>query len=55
MYVRLITPITPIVKPHQEEAVRTHRYVGDNNSIFYNYVINPFCNFTIEYFPKWLA
>lgn len=52
---RLTSPVIPIVKPHEEEAVRQHRYVGDNNSIFYNNVINPFCNFTIEFFPLWLA
>jgi len=32
-----------------------HHYVGDNNSIFYNYVLNHFCNWIVEFFPRWLA
>ena len=32
-----------------------YKYKGGDNSILCYYVINPLCNFIVEYFPKWLA
>ena len=32
-----------------------YKYKGGDNSIFYRLVLNPFCNFIVKYFPKWLA
>lgn len=45
----------PLVKKEKENHVINHHYVGDNNSIFYNNCINPFCNIVVEFFPKTLA
>ena len=32
-----------------------YKYKGDDLSIFNVYVINPFCNYIVNYFPTWLA
>ena len=37
------------------EKLINYKYKGGDDSIFCYYVINPFCNFIVEYFPKWLA
>jgi ethanolaminephosphotransferase len=52
---RLLRPSTPIVKKEEFNHVIYHKYVGNNQSIFYNYVISHACNFIVEFFPMWLA
>ena len=37
------------------ERLINYKYKGGDNSILYHFVINPFCNFIVPYFPKWLA
>ena len=32
-----------------------YKYSGGDNSILYRFVINPFCNWFVNYLPKWLA
>ena len=32
-----------------------YKYRGGDNSILYRFVINPFCNWFVNYLPKWLA
>ena len=36
------------------EKLIDYKYKGGDDSILCYYVINPFCNFLVEYFPKWL-
>ena len=37
------------------ENLINYKYSGGDNSIFYRFVINPFCNWFVNYLPKWLA
>ena len=32
-----------------------YKYSGGDKSILYRFVINPFCNWLVNYLPKWLA
>ena len=32
-----------------------YKYSGGDNSILYRFVINPFCNWFVNYLPTWLA
>ena len=37
------------------DNVKNYKYQGDDNSIYYKYIISPVCNFLVNYFPTWLA
>ena len=37
------------------ENLINYKYSGGDNSILYRFVINPFCNWFVNYLPKWLA
>jgi len=43
------------IEDQYKEKLINYKYKGGDNSILCIYVINPFCNFIVEYFPKWLA
>ena len=43
------------IEDQYKEKLVHYKYKGGDNSILCVYVINPFCNFIVEYFPKWLA
>ena len=43
------------IEDEYKEKLINYKYKGGDNSILCVYVINPFCNFIVEYFPKWLA
>ena len=43
------------IEDQYKEKLINYKYKGGDNSILCVYVINPFCNFIVEYFPKWLA
>ena len=43
------------IEDQYKEKLINYKYKGGDNSILCAYVINPFCNFIVEYFPKWLA
>jgi len=55
LFSRITRPVTPIVKPHQFDNVRNYRYKGLYLSIGYNYIIGPFCDWAVEFFPRWMA
>ena len=43
------------IEDQYKEKLINYKYKGGDNSILCVYVINPFCNFIVEYFPRWLA
>ena len=43
------------IEDQYKEKLINYKYKGGDNSILCIYVINPFCNFIVEYFPKWLS
>ena len=43
------------IEDQYKEKLINYKYKGGDNSILCIYVINPFCNFIVEYCPKWLA
>ena len=43
------------IEEQYTEKLISYQYKGGDNSILYRYVINPLCNFIVNYFPKWLA
>ena len=43
------------IEDQYKENLINYKYKGGDDSILCYYVINPFCNFIVEYFPKWLA
>lgn len=44
------------VQPQYEENIKTYRYVGDDKSLLYAYVLTPIANFCLNRFvPSWLA
>ena len=43
------------IEDQYKEKLINYKYKGGDDSILCYYVINPFCNFIVEYFPKWLA
>jgi ethanolaminephosphotransferase len=43
------------IEDQYKEKLINYKYKGGDNSILCVYIINPFCNFIVEYFPKWLA
>ena len=46
---------TNYIEEEYKEKLINYKYKGGDDSILCYYVINPFCNFIVEYFPKWLA
>ena len=46
---------TEYIEPQYIENLINYKYSGGDNSILYRFVINPFCNWFVEYLPKWLA
>lgn len=43
------------IEDQYKEKLINYKYKGGDNSILCYYVINPFCNFIVEFFPKWIA
>jgi len=43
-----------ILKEYKENVVN-YKYKGIDNSIYYRYIMSPFCEYITSYFPKWLA
>ena len=43
------------IEERYKEKLINYKYKGGDNSVLCYYVINPFCNFIVKYFPKWLA
>ena len=43
------------IEEQYKEKLINYKYKGGDDSILCYYVINPFCNFIVEYFPRWLA
>ena len=37
------------------QNVIDYKYKGIDNSIYYRYIMSPFCEYITNYFPKWLA
>ena len=46
---------TNYIEEQYKEKLINYKYKGGDDSILCYYVINPFCNFAVEYFPRWLA
>lgn len=46
---------TPYIKEEWKDPIKNYKYRGSDISIWYTYISNPFCNWWVEYFPKWLA
>ena len=47
--------ITPYIPEEWKENIRTHKYKGTDNSIFYQMVTSPSCDFIVGFLPKTLA
>mmetsp|Transcript_6127 Transcript_6127/g.10407 ORF Transcript_6127/g.10407 Transcript_6127/m.10407 type:complete len:114 (-) Transcript_6127:1056-1397(-) len=45
----------PFVKKGKETLVLNHKYVGNNDSIFYHYVLNSLCTAIVERIPTNIA
>ena len=43
-----------IEEEHTEDLIG-YKYSGGDKSILYRFVINPFCNWFVNYLPRWLA
>ena len=43
-----------ILKEFNQNVI-DYKYKGVDNSIYYRYVMSPFCEYITNYFPKWLA
>ena len=43
------------IEEQYTEKLIHYQYKGGDKSILYRYVINPLCNFIVNYFPRWLA
>jgi hypothetical protein len=46
---------TPYIKDEWKDSIRSYKYRGRDDSIFYNLFVSPVCNWLVEYFPKTLA
>ena len=46
---------TNYIDDEYKEKLISYKYKGGDDSILCCYVIDPFCNFIVNYFPKWLA
>lgn len=43
------------ISRHGKEGLKRYRYRGSDNSLLYNYVLNPVYNRLVVLFPMWLA
>ena len=50
-----MTSLTKYVEDQYIDNLKKYKYRGGDNSIYYNYIISPVCNYFINYFPKSLA
>ena len=46
---------TKYIEDKYVDKIIHYKYKGGDNSILCKLVIDPFCNFIVNYFPKWLA
>ena len=44
--------LTKFVEDQYIDNLKKNKYRGGDNSIYYNYIISPVCNYFINYFPK---
>ena len=42
------------IEPQYVENLLNYQYKGDDNSIYYKYIISPICNKVTNYLPNWL-
>lgn len=52
---RLTESNRPFIKEHEKQAIRDHKYVGSNNSLYYHYCLNSLCTAIVDNLPRWLA
>lgn len=45
----------PYIPEEWKENIRTYKYRGRDDSIFYTWFTAPVCNIMVEYLPRWLA
>jgi len=45
----------PYIKPEHEENVRSHKYKGTVDSLYYQYIQSPLCDWIVAHLPMWVA
>ena len=45
----------PLIKPHQEQFVPSHKPQSNCYSPFYVYIMSPLCDYLVSFLPTWLA
>jgi hypothetical protein len=46
---------TPYIKEEHKEALKTYKYYGRDDGLFYVYFMDNFCNTIVKYLPDTLA